>query len=324
LPDRDGHSRCQTSERGYIDYFLHFNTSSIVNILLEYTTSMSNEHKMKTILNKHTAFAFTLAEVLVSIGILAILISLSLPMIGSIRERTRSTLCTVHIRNSSQAIQIYSIDYRGHVPFGGTTRRLITNPAGETIAVGGRYGLYVGHWTDLMPEYWNGELWEESMMCPAQPAYDPEAPDWPDAFLSVDGFRRQPWFDLSAAFHLSPESMSRGSRLHNANTNPQALHKVTFPSAKSLLYERVGFCLPRNPDSLFWIDAAQTQRYATSVAIVDGSVFRYAQRNAYEPVYGVGLEYTMDGILGRDIDHSLIGEDAHHRLGFPNSWADTN
>ena len=280
--------------------------------------------KMKNLFLNHSSRAFSLVELLVSIGILAILMAILLPALQSIRQRQVELKCVVHMRNASQANELYVSSNRGFVPYAGSSQSIVNNPAREQIAVGGVYGLYLGHWADLMPEYWSGDLWSESMTCPDQPAYDPAAPDWPDASPSIDGFRRQPWYDLSAAFHLTPQSLARGSRLHNATAAAMPLSSVRYPSSKSLLYENLGFCIPKSSESLFWIDAGQTQRYATSVALVDGSVFRYARRNAFEPVFGVGLEYTMDGVLGRDIDHTLIGADAHHRFEQPDSWADTD
>lgn len=300
-------------------------------IYLEYTDASIQQQAASSMMSKgqknrscRGVRAFTLVELLVTIGILAILAAFVLPAIKSIREMSRGVLCTVHIRNASQAISLYVSDFRGYVPFAGREPQVLRNPAGESVLVGGYNGLYLGHWSDLMPEYWSGDIWPESLMCPDQPSYDPDAADWPHASVSVDGFRRQSWYDLSAAFHLTPRSLSRGSRLHDAVTAAQPLSQVAFPSSKALLYENLGFCIPKDSEAYFWIDAAQTQRYATSVATVDGAVFRYARRNANEPAFGVGIEYTMHGVLGRDIDHSWIGADAHHRFGQPNSWADTD
>lgn len=280
--------------------------------------------KMVKIFKFNHSRAFSLVELLVAIGILAILAAFALPAIKRIRERGRELLCTIHIRSSSQAMELYAGSNRGYLPYAGRAINMITNPAGESIVVGSYFGLYLGHWSDLMPEYWVGDRWNESMMCPDQPEYDPQAPDWPNAKPSVDGFRRQPWYDMSAAFHLTPKSLSRGSNLKNAITTAQPLSRVAYPSSKALLYENVGFCIPKDSQAYFWIDAAQTQRYATSVVAVDGSAFRYARRNAFEPAFGVGIEYTMNGVLGRDIDQAWIGADAHFRYGQPDSWADTD
>lgn len=47
---------------------------------------------------------------------------------------------------------------------------------------------------------------------------------------------------------------------------------------------------------------------------VDGSGLRYARRNAYRPAHGLGLNYTMNGVLGRDVDRALENRDAFARL----------
>ena len=158
------------------------------------------------------------------------------------------------------------------------------------------------------------------MKCSEQPEYDPDAPPWPEARPTVDGFRTQSWFDLSAAFHLTPESLNGSRSLESMTVSAMPVHTVQYPSSKSLLFEAVGLCVGRDWKAEYWIDAAQTQRYATSAATVDGAVVRYARRNALEPAFDVGLEFTMHGVKGRDINHALVGRDAWDLYGRPETW----
>ena len=60
--------------------------------------------------------AFTLIEVLVTIGIITLLASLAMPGIKSVRESSRSSECATRLRQLSTAAQSYSNVFRGVFP----------------------------------------------------------------------------------------------------------------------------------------------------------------------------------------------------------------
>ena len=68
--------------------------------------------------NRYGGRAFTLVELLVVIAIITVLAALLLPAFASAREKGRRTVCVSNLRQVGIAIQIYSQDNNGRIPFG--------------------------------------------------------------------------------------------------------------------------------------------------------------------------------------------------------------
>jgi prepilin-type N-terminal cleavage/methylation domain-containing protein/prepilin-type processing-associated H-X9-DG protein len=76
---------------------------------------------------------FTLVELLVVIGIIALLISILLPALGKAREQANTAKCAANMRSAVQALQIYTSENRGWLA-GPYTSGVMWKSSGATIA----------------------------------------------------------------------------------------------------------------------------------------------------------------------------------------------
>ena len=91
-------------------------------------------------LSRH-AGAFTLVELLVVIGIIAVLIGLLLPALGKAREQSRRTACLANLRSIGQALYTYANAHRDRLPNG--------NPRGVWVDFNGSNEVMLALASDL-------------------------------------------------------------------------------------------------------------------------------------------------------------------------------
>jgi prepilin-type N-terminal cleavage/methylation domain-containing protein/prepilin-type processing-associated H-X9-DG protein len=105
--------------------------------------------------HERPARAFTLVELLVVIGIIAILISVILPALGKVREQSRRTKCLANLHTLGQAIYMYANTNRGRLPNG--------NPVGTTSDYDGTKAVMI----ELSRSYLSGGA--AVFHCPSDP-----------------------------------------------------------------------------------------------------------------------------------------------------------
>jgi prepilin-type N-terminal cleavage/methylation domain-containing protein/prepilin-type processing-associated H-X9-DG protein len=118
------------------------------------------------------ACGFTLVELLVVIGIIALLIAILLPALSKARDHSRKTACLSNLRSLGQAMFLYANAYKDHLPNG--------NPPGKWLSYDGANRIMVIFARDFVQP-------SGVFHCPSDP--DPE----PGEIVTAD-----PWLPNSA------------------------------------------------------------------------------------------------------------------------------
>ncbi|MFI4897843.1 MAG: hypothetical protein ACIARR_08460 [Phycisphaerales bacterium JB059] len=205
-----------------------------------------------------------------------------------------------HMRSASQLILVYTNDSGGVFPFAGPDERAVVLGGGFDATIGGRHGLRGSSWTALFADAWSARGFDPAMKCPAQPAYEPGL-DWsPQSVISTDGVFPNTLYAMSDALWLDWRTLRPGATEASIRIAPNSVASVTHPSRKAMLFELIGFCVPREAD--VWVDLGQTPLHPTSVSTVDGAVRRFIRNDGLETATG-GLAFTttVDGVRGRDL-----------------------
>jgi prepilin-type N-terminal cleavage/methylation domain-containing protein/prepilin-type processing-associated H-X9-DG protein len=131
----------------------------MVIVLLQCTSrtevSMSRE--------KHIApRAFTLVELLVVIGIIAVLIGILLPALSKARSASRSTVCLSNLRQMGNAWNMYINDSKGRLPYAIWSTTNVTNSANMTQDQIDEI-VWRGYWFGILGDY---KVNSSQLLCP--------------------------------------------------------------------------------------------------------------------------------------------------------------
>lgn len=248
----------------------------------------------------HRRRGFTLVELLVVIGIIAVLISILLPTLSRTREAANRTACLSNIRQLGQSLRDYAVANRDQVPIGFYGQKQWNYLA--------NYNINNVRFVSLL-----GLLWEAKMLSAPQTYYCPSEVNTQWQFNGPNN----PW-----PFVTVPQSAATYTRL-GYGTRPV----VAFPYAPTNLNQiNVPLPMPRLMKlknkaivaDLLCFPASVTYRHKQGINVLYGSL---AAKWVYRKAFEVGTWATLPfDVFSSAYDPFLLNEPA---TGAPSGvWAE--
>jgi len=133
--------------------------------------------------SKRRQTGFTLVELLVVIGIIALLISILLPALNKAREQARVTLCLSNLRQLQNANLLFSQEHRGFIPKAWFNDGPVNTPATND----GEWGYQdekTWEWSYILSNYMQKN--EGVFRCPSDDTADMEPNPYGPTFYTAD------------------------------------------------------------------------------------------------------------------------------------------
>ncbi|MFI5382450.1 MAG: type II secretion system protein [Tepidisphaerales bacterium] len=238
--------------------------------------------------------AFTLVELLVVIGIIALLVSILLPALNAANEAARTTACLSNLRQIGQAFAAYASDHKGYVvPLAYDAGSLMpdTNNYREswtTILVAGKYLTYPSAGMNAVPSVPNvlscpSSLKEFISGTSVNGAAVAGVPASRIDAIGQSHFRTGSWTPLKAGLVTYSSYAINGTSDRDEGlpcryyypSNPNPLPKVTDVHESSrfvIAFDGVAFILTHNANRL---NARHKNRHVTNLLFFDGHADSY-------------------------------------------------
>jgi type II secretory pathway pseudopilin PulG len=274
---------------------------------------------------RRSHFAFTLVELVVSMGVLSLLIAVLLPALGGARLTARDLQCLVNAREQMAGVAAYATDSADHWPF-----PLVRSGQTDWDLIDGRSHLSIDYrtgypwgeafaatrlWHAAVAPYIGPSALSTVFLCP----YDrgtPDEPGTPD-YTHWQETGRVPPVDLSNSLYYDPRYLAtdRETFRFERDFRVTRLSDVVFPSQKAVTIEH-WLHVKGQPEGRR-LDTDRGPEWRRTVSAGDGSVRRIdpleAQPGVLVPVHADvpliddpraraarALAFTRDGVFGRD------------------------
>ena len=243
----------------------------------------------------------TLVELLVVLGVVAIVLAILMPSLHRAKQTARFGACLANIRSSGLLLTGYSGDHDEELLFPGYESHRVSVWDEKWINIGGRDLGPNGWWSAFFPDEWAGDQFNQGLRCPCHPAYDP------DARTIMEGALAFPTFWMSKSLVLDGTKLKPGTRPYvDAPLAKNRRAYVRYPSAKVELFEAIGYCLKSEKNGEMWINRGQTMIMKTSCLMIDGSAQRLIRNNYIATsVDNDPFGSTINGIYGMDVRGGL-------------------
>lgn len=191
-----------------------------------------------------SARGFTMIELMVTIGLIGVLLSITLPALRSTRDAGREIVCVANLKGLGLTMQAYTQSHHGRYPFVPNDEDLKYTSDGVTFypaspdgdrsfgVTMSTWGLRSG-WPRLMHKVAPWREHFDSWVCPGAER-GPGGP-WDGTGVSV-GFGHSS-YAYSTSFVASPSLWSGHSQADESLIRPILISEVTHPSNKVLMWD---------------------------------------------------------------------------------------